>query len=317
MTDIITLGEAMIVFIAENTGDFSEIESFSKGIAGAELNVSIGLSRLGHKVNYITRMGDDVFGHYIKNKIEKEGIISKNISLSRNYTTGFYFKTKEVNDDPKVHYFRKNAAVITMNRDIIEEVDFDNAKILHITGITAALSAETLDALYAAIEKARANGMLISFDPNIRKQLWKSEECMIDTLNALASRCDLVLPGIKEGALLTGKETKEEIADFYLQRGAKAVIIKLGAEGAYLKTETEDKVVPGFVVKEIVDTVGAGDGFATGILSALLDGESYEQACVRGNAIGARMITSKEDNEFLPTREELAAFIATHDVVGQ
>ena len=292
MTDIITLGEAMIVFIAENMGDFSEIESFSKGIAGAELNVSIGLSRLGHKVNYITRMGDDVFGHHIKSKIEKEGIISKDISLSRNYTTGFYFKTKEVNDDPKVHYFRKNAAVITMNRDIIEEVDFEGARFLHITGITAALSADTLDALYAAIEKARANNMFISFDPNIRKHLWKSEECMVDTLNALASRCDLVLPGIKEGKTLTGKDTKEEIADFYLKRGAKAVIIKLGEEGAYLKTETEDKVIPGFVVKEVVDTVGAGDGFATGVLSALLDGESYEQACVRGNAIGARMITS-------------------------
>lgn len=302
----------MIVFIAENTGDFSEIQSFSKGIAGAELNVSIGLSRLGHKVNYITRMGDDVFGHYIKEKVENEGIISKNISMSRNYTTGFYFKTKEINDDPKVHYFRKNAAVITMNRDIVEEVDFDGARFLHITGITAALSADTLDALYAAIEKARENNMFISFDPNIRKQLWKSEECMIDTLNALASRCDLVLPGIKEGKLLTGKETKEEIAQFYLDRGAKAVVIKLGETGAYLKTATEDKVVPGFKVEEVVDTVGAGDGFATGVLSGLLDGESYEDALVRGNAIGALMVMTKEDNAALPTREELQRFIESY-----
>lgn len=312
MTDIITLGEAMIVFIAENTGDFSEIQSFSKGIAGAELNVSIGLSRLGHQVNYITRMGDDVFGHYIKEKIENEGIISKNISMSRNYTTGFYFKTKEIHDDPKVHYFRKNAAVITMNRDIVEEVDFDGARFLHITGITAALSADTLDALYAAIEKARENNMFISFDPNIRKQLWKSEECMIDTLNALASRCDLVLPGIKEGKLLTGKETKEEIAQYYLDRGAKAVVIKLGETGAYLKTATEDKVVPGFKVEEVVDTVGAGDGFATGVLSGLLDGKSYEEALVRGNAIGALIVMTKEDNAALPTREELERFIETH-----
>ena len=155
--------------------------------------------------------------------------------------------------------------------------------------------------------------MLITFDPNIRVQLWKSKEHMIEILNDIASKCDVILPGIKEGNILTGKQTKEEIADFYLNNGAKAVIIKNGASGAYLKTLTEEKIVPGFKVEQVVDTVGAGDGFATGVLSGLLDGESYENALVKGNAIGALMVTSKEDNAILPTEDELQSFIMSHE----
>lgn len=313
--ELITLGEAMIVFIAENEGDFTDIENFSKGIAGAELNVSMGLSRLGHKVSYITRLGKDVFGNYIENVINKEGILSDSISRDCNYSTGFYFKTKVKDGDPEVHYFRKNSAATQITSKDIEETDFSGAKILHITGITAALSQNTLDAVYTAIDKARENNMLITFDPNIRVQLWKSKECMIEVLNDIASKCDVILPGIKEGNILTGKETKEEIANFYLNNGAKAVIIKNGASGAYLKTLQEEKIVPGFKVKEVVDTVGAGDGFATGVLSGLLAGESYENALVKGNAIGALMVTSKEDNSILPTQEELEAFIMSHERV--
>ena len=311
--ELITLGEAMIVFIAENEGHFTEIESFSKGIAGAELNVSIGLSRLGHKVSYITRLGNDVFGRHIESIIRKEGILSEDIYVDQQHSTGFYFKTKVRDGDPKVHYFRKNTAACQLTRKEVEASEFIGAKILHITGITAALSESTLDAVYAAIEKARENHMLISFDPNLRPQLWKSEEYMIEVLNDIASKCDIILPGIKEGMILTGKQTKEEIADFYLNLGAKAVIIKNGASGAYLKTLEEEMVVPGFKIDCVVDTVGAGDGFATGVLSGLLDGESYEDAIVRGNAIGARMVTSKEDNAILPTREELNEFIQTHE----
>ena len=311
--ELITLGEAMIVFIAENQGDFTDIEKFAKGIAGAELNVSMGLSRLGHKVSYITRLGNDVFGSYIKDIINKEGILDDSISIDDSHSTGFYFKTKVEDGDPEVHYFRRNSAASQLSCKDIEATDFSGAKILHITGITAALSKESLEAVYLAIDKARENNMLITFDPNIRLQLWESKEYMIEVLNNIASKCDVILPGIKEGNILTGKQTKEEIADFYLSNGAKAVIIKNGASGAYLKTVEYEKIVPGFKVKQVVDTVGAGDGFATGVLSGLLDGESYEDALVRGNAIGAIMVTSKEDNAILPTEEELKEFIMSHE----
>ena len=311
--ELITLGEAMIVFIAENQGDFTDIEKFAKGIAGAELNVSMGLSRLGHKVSYITRLGNDVFGSYIRDIINKEGILDDSISIDDSHSTGFYFKTKVEDGDPEVHYFRRNSAASQLSCKDIEATDFSGAKILHITGITAALSKESLEAVYLAIDKARENNMLITFDPNIRLQLWESKEYMIEVLNNIASKCDVILPGIKEGNILTGKQTKEEIADFYLSNGAKAVIIKNGASGAYLKTVEYEKIVPGFKVKQVVDTVGAGDGFATGVLSGLLDGESYEDALVRGNAIGAIMVTSKEDNAILPTEEELKEFIMSHE----
>lgn len=314
-TELITLGEAMIVFIANNEGEFEDIESFSKGIAGAELNVSMGLSRLGHTVSYITRLGDDVFGRHIEGVMKREGILLDEVHMDQEYSTGFYFKTKVKNGDPVVHYFRKNTAACHLTRKDIEDASFDQAKILHITGITAALSETALDAVYAAIAKARENNMFISFDPNIRIQLWKSEELMIETLNDIASKCDLILPGIKEGTILTGKQTKEEIAQFYLEHGAKAVIIKDGSKGAYLRTLDAEQMVAGFKIDHVVDTVGAGDGFATGVLSGLLSDEDYVAAIERGNAIGARMVTSKEDNAILPTLEELKAFMNNHERV--
>ena len=128
---------------------------------------------------------------------------------------------------------------------------------------------------------------------------------MIESLNFLAFQSDIVLPGIEEGKILTGFEEKEKIADFYLQHGVKEVIIKMGGEGAYYKTSEKEGVVEGFSVKEIVDTVGAGDGFAVGVISGRLEQLPIEEYVNRGNCIGALQIQVEGDNEGLPNRERL------------
>ncbi len=126
-------------------------------------------------------------------------------------------------------------------------------------------------------------GKTISFDPNLRPVLWKSEAEMIEKLNHLAFQADWVLPGLKEGMILTGQQTPEGIADFYLQHGVKAVVLKTGADGAWYKTADGEKgsVAP-VKVENVVDTVGAGDGFACGVISALLEGRTLHQAVTRG-----------------------------------
>ena len=133
---------------------------------------------------------------------------------------------------------------------------------------------------------------------------------MVRVLNEMAAKADLVLPGISEGKQLAGTSDPGQIADFYLAQGAKAVIVKLGAKGSLVKEAGQDAFVsPGFHVAKVVDTVGAGDGFAVGVISALLENQGLAQAAERGAAIGALAVMSPGDNEGLPTRERLQSFM--------
>jgi 2-dehydro-3-deoxygluconokinase len=128
---------------------------------------------------------------------------------------------------------------------------------------------------------------------------------MRSTVNALAAQADWVLPGLEEGRFLTGENSAEGIASFYLKQGATLVVVKLGSEGAYYAGEGGSGRVPAFPVARVVDTVGAGDGFAVGVISALLDGLSVPQAVSRGAWIGARAVQVLGDSEGLPSRAEL------------
>ena len=313
MTELLTFGEPMVVWIPHEIGDFSSVKNFSKGVAGAELNVAIGVRRLGHSVTYYTKLGSDFAGDYILKKIKDEDIDWKHISITEDFLTGTYFKTKVDVGDPSVYYMRKNSAASHIRIEELDTFSLNDFKILHLTGITAALSEETFNASLFLIEKIHNNNipLQIIFDPNIRKSLWDDEDKMRYKINLLASKADYFLPGIAEGKLLCGKESAEEIAEYYLANGVrKAVIVKCGGNGAYYKTATGiGEHVPGFKVDNIVDTVGAGDAFATGIITGLLEQMRIYDAVVRGNALGAKMLTVFGDNEGLPSKKELECFI--------
>ncbi|MBU2317994.1 MAG: sugar kinase, partial [Gammaproteobacteria bacterium] len=141
---------------------------------------------------------------------------------------------------------------------------------------------------------------------NLRPSLWPNQATMVATINEFAFASDIVLPGIEEGKILANSDQPEVIADFYLQRGVKTVIVKLGSKGAYFKTRNgESGTVAGFPVAKVVDTVGAGDSFAVGVISALLDGKTIEQAARRGNLLGSLTVQVRGDSEGLPTRAHL------------
>ena len=185
------------------------------------------------------------------------------------------------------------------------EVKVAEARLLHLTGIAPALSAGCRELAFQLAEQARAAGRLVSFDPNLRPRLWRSQADMIDTVNALAGLSDLVMPGLAEGRLLTGYANAPDIAEFYLARGARQVVVKLGAQGAYFASALFSGLVPGQEVPQVIDTVGAGDGFAVGVISALLEGLPLDGAAARGNAIGARVLQFRGDCDGLPDRHEL------------
>lgn len=208
--------------------------------------------------------------------------------------------------DPIVEYFRKGSAASHLSPEDFRAEYFASARHLHLSGVAAALSESSYALLEQAATTMKAQGKTISFDPNLRPVLWKSEAEMVEKLNQLAFQADWVLPGIKEGMILTGQRTPEGIADFYLTRGVQAVIIKTGCDGAWYKTAAgEQGAVAAIKVDNVVDTVGAGDGFAVGVISALLEGRTLQQAIRRGNKIGSLAIQVQGDSEGLPTREAL------------
>lgn len=307
--DVITIGEAMAMFVATHTGDLSEVDHFMKRVAGAELNVATGLARLGLKVSWVSRVGNDSFGQFVLDTLKKEGIETAGVTIDDRYPTGFQLKSKVTDGtDPIVEYFRKGSAASHLSVEDFNPIGFTAAKHLHLSGVAAALSASSYALLDHAASAMKAAGKTISFDPNLRPVLWKSEAEMVEKLNHLAFQADWVLPGLKEGLILTGENTPEGIADFYLNRGVKAVILKTGADGAWYKTaDGEQGAVAAVKVENVVDTVGAGDGFAVGVVSALLEGKTLHQAVTRGNVIGSLAIQVQGDSEGLPTRAQLDA----------
>lgn len=309
--EILAFGEAMTLFVAETPGELADAEQFRRGIAGADTNVAIGLARLGFHVGWLSRVGDDSFGTYIRRTLEAEGLDCRHLTRDPDHPTGLVFKARvEDGSDPHVEYVRRGSAASHLSPADAQAVDFAAARHLHATGIPPALSTTARDLSVHMLDQARAAGASISFDPNLRPSLWKSEAEMCATLNDLASRADWVLPGLAEGRRLTGLESAHDIAGFYLDRGARAVIIKLGPEGSYYRSHDEAFTVEGFPVDDVVDTVGAGDGFAVGVVSALLDGLSPRAAVRRGNLIGAQAVQVRGDMEGLPHRARLVTLEA-------
>lgn len=305
--DVITVGEAMAMFVATETGDLADAGHFVKRVAGAELNVATGLARLGMNVSWVSRVGDDSFGRFVLNSLKKENIDTGSVTVDCRFATGYQLKSKAENGtDPIVEYFRKGSAASHLSTDDFNAAVFSRARHLHLSGVAAALSSTSYALLEHAAATMKAQGKTLSFDPNLRPVLWNSESEMVEKLNRLAFQADWVLPGLKEGVILTGQQTPEGIADFYLQRGVKAVVIKTGADGAWYKTASgEQGAVAPVKVDNVVDTVGAGDGFAVGVISALLEGKTLHQAVQRGNKIGSLAIQVLGDSEGLPTREQL------------
>lgn len=308
---ILCFGEPMALYVAQTPGDLAEVEHFQRRLAGADNNVAIGLARLGFSVQWLSRVGNDSLGRFVRASLEAEGIDCRALLTDADFPTGLMFKEKALEGrDPKVEYFRRGSAASQMTPADADRLDLSNLLHLHLTGITAALSPGCLALCETLIDKARAAGASISFDPNLRPSLWPSETVMRDTLNGLASQVDWVLPGLAEGRILTGHNDAAAIADVYLEAGAKAVVIKLGPDGSFyrgrLGGELSEQRQPGEAVAEVVDTVGAGDAFAVGVISALLDGRSVAQALQRGNRLGARAVTVVGDMESLPDRATLA-----------
>lgn len=307
---ILTAGEPMGLFIAQEEALLEDVRHFSTSVAGAEFNVAVGLSRLGHTAGYLTKLGADPFGRQIVKVMNQNGIDTSLTVTTGERSTGFMLKSKTSRGDPDIYYYRKNSAASTLCVEDVKGADLTKWDALHMTGILPAISETAREASFYLMRKAKKAGIPVFFDPNLRPQLWPSRDEMVGTVNELASLADYVLPGKNEGEILCGSTDPTAIGAFYLGLGVGTVIVKTGGDGAWTARADGAFRIPAYEPREIVDTVGAGDGFAAGVISGVLEGLPLREAVRRGNAIGAIQIMSVSDNEGLPTRAELGRFMA-------
>ncbi|MBM7551714.1 sugar kinase [Thalassobacillus pellis] len=307
--DVVTLGETMVLFSTHENLPLDYVHQFQKQVGGAESNVAIGLTRLGHRVGWISKLGEDPFGSYVNKFIRGEGVDTSRVTFTDAAPTAVYFKEKLSEENLNVYYYRKGSAASLLTAEDLDEDYIKKARFLHLTGITPALSEECRQAVDRAIDIARSNDVKVIFDPNIRYKLFGDLDAARETLLSIADKADVLLPGMDEGEFLTGETTPERICSALRKRSGQRIVIKLGAEGAYYQTSEGDGYVAGFPVEKVVDPVGAGDAFASGVISGLLDGKAIEEAVRQGNAMGAFVVQMNGDVEGVPTRRQLDALL--------
>ncbi|WP_234122577.1 sugar kinase [Clostridium hydrogenum] len=314
--EVITFGESMVVFNPETNSPLRYVDSFSKAVGGADSNVAMALARLGHEAGWFSRLGDDEFGRYVENIIRGDGVDVSRVKFDDKASTGLMFKEKSYGENPNVYYYRKGSAASKICIEDLDEEYIKSAKIIHITGITPALSETAREVVFKVLDIANKNGITVSFDPNIRLKLWSIENAK-SVLLQIAAKSDIILPGNEEGEMLLGTSDEKEIARKFLELGCKTVAVKLGAKGCYVANSEEDVYVAGFKVENPVDTVGAGDGFAAGFLSGILKKLSIEECGRLGNAVGAMATMVKGDNEGFPYYDQLLQFLGKKKVVDR
>ena len=308
---VLTFGEALVGY-ATVQESLRVGTRFTRFPGGAELNVAVGLTRLGTSATWASVLSEDAHGDYLADVIGDLGV---GVALTRAAgPTALMFKAGGADRDPEVLQVRTATAFAEHATAVLtpDLLAFDGLDHLHLTGITLGISEAACATAFALLEAAQSHGLTVSFDPNLRLNLWPDQDKMCALINTVASQATIVLPGLGEGALLTGRREPEAIADFYLSAGASEVVVKLGRDGAKAwDGHGAAASIPYFV--EPVDTVGAGDGFAAGYLDAALGRLDLQGRVDQAAAVGALVTTRRGDLSAMPTSAELESFLNTRD----
>lgn len=306
--DIITIGDGMITFDPKARGPLRFVNQFERKIGGAELNVMIGCARLGLKAGWISRLGKDEFGRHIYNTVRGEGIDVSEVKLMEGYATSLNFKEIQESGDGKTFYYRQKSPTETLTIDNLPYDYIRTAKVLHVSGVFPAIMEKNRDIILHAIQFAKQCGVKVSFDPNIRLKLWTEEQARA-TLCSYLPYVDYLLAGREELELLFNIKEDKEIRAQLAKYAFEYVVVKEGANGASFLIDGEWAKVPGFEVRKVVDTVGAGDGFSAGFLYGILQGWPINRVMQYANAVGALVVQVQGDNEGLPYLEEIEVFL--------
>jgi 2-dehydro-3-deoxygluconokinase len=270
--EILALGEAMLEF--NQTGEGGG-RRYLQGFGGDTSNFAISAARQGARAGYVSALGDDAHGRMLRELWTREGVDHSHVATDPDAYSAIYFVTH----GPQGHEFsfmRSGSAASRMKPAQLPRAAIESAKVLHLSGISLAISASACDTCYAAIEIARAAGVQVSFDTNLRLKLWplaRARAVMTDVMRL----CDICLPSLDDIAAITGLTDPDALVDHCLALGAKTVALKLGAQGSLVADAGERHRLPAHPCKP-VDATGAGDTFGGAFVARLVAGDDLRSA---------------------------------------
>lgn len=315
MDKVLLIGEPMELLLAEEEGALADVTKFRASVSGAEMNVAVGLARLGLCPRYMTRLGNDPRAVRIRRFMWENGISDDLIITDPAHLTGAMMKSKSEPGKHEIYYFRQDSAASFLCEKDVEQLDLSGIRAVHFTGIFPSISASAAEAARCLVRRAKADEITVVFDPNLRCQLWNSSPETLALINEFAADSDVFLPSLKEAQTLCGLSDPEEIAEHYMSLGTRKVVVKLGKQGAYYRTPVESGIAPTFRADAVIDTAGAGDGFAAGLISGICEEIPLGEAVFRANAVGSMQIQNSSDNAGLPTLEQLREYMLSHRFV--
>jgi len=300
--DVVTFGETMGSVRA--AGLLRHGGGMWMSLGGAETNVAIGLARLGHTVRWGGRLGADDVGAMALRVLRSEGVDTATVTIDATRATGLLLIEKRVAHLSRVAYYRAGSAGSAVSVSDIDGSFDAQTRVLHLTGITPALSPTAAAATLWAARRAKESGVVVSLDVNYRAALW-SRDAATAVLRELGALADVVLASDDELALVApGAESEDAAVRSLLAAGAREVVVTRGGDGASAWT-ADGSASCGARAVPVVDTIGAGDAFTAGYLSAMLDGLPLAARLDRGAVLGAFAVSASGDWEALPRRDEL------------
>jgi 2-dehydro-3-deoxygluconokinase len=302
--DIVAVGEAMIEFNQTGAGGG---RTYLQGFGGDTSNALIAAARLGAKSAYITKVGDDAFGRMLLELWHAEGIDAQGVAVDAGAPTGVYFVT-HTREGHAFSYLRAGSAASRMRPGDVPAQLIERARYLHVSGISQAISPSALETVSRAVEIARAAGVKVAYDPNLRLRLWTLEQARAAIL-ATIPRCDYFLPSLDDVQRLSGEEDPDSILDWCHRQGAGTVVLKLGKTGSWISDATGRRRIAAFAV-DAVDATGAGDCFDGALLARLAAGDDLGSAARWASAAAALTTTGYGAVAPLPTAQRVAQFLA-------
>jgi len=267
--DLLCMGEPMLEFNQLPPGADCA-QHYLEGHGGDTSNAAVAAARQGTRVGYITALGTDMPGDSFIRLWQRENIDVSTVIRTDRYQTGVYFVTHDATGHHFLHYRANSAAAMYSPADV-PVAAIAAARMLYVSGISQGISGSACDAVFTAIDVARRHGVKLAYDTNYRPRLWPPARAAA-VMHAAMAYADYALPGLEDVQTLTGLTDPDAMLDFYLRLGSKVVLLKMGAEGAYLATEAARVRIPVHKVVPI-DATGAGDTFCGSFLARVLAGD--------------------------------------------
>ena len=321
MPDIISIGEMLVDFTAVTAEDGSVYYKQNPG--GAPANVAVMASKLGISSGFIGKLGNDMFGHYLKDTLEKEGVNTKGVILDKEHSTTLAFVRREEGGDRSFVFYRQNGADLNLSFSEVKLKLIDECRLLHF-GSLLLTSEPSKSAVVNTVEYAKQHGKIITYDPNWREQLWESREEAVKTMRSVLGYVDIIKVSEQELQIITDCATLLPSIAKILNSGVQVLCITQGAKGCIIATRHGIERFPSFKV-ETVDTLGSGDSFFGAFISRLvLSGKSIDEIemddlrefAVYGNACGALSSTKVGAIPAMPSHEEISALVAQGASIG-